>query len=215
MASTEPRVFDHAYDGIQEYDNPMPGWWTFLFWATFLFSVPYFYYYTFGIGERLNDSYDAEVAAFFEVQAKQLGDLKPDEPTMLRLAADAKMMSAGGSLFKGNCATCHAADGGGGTGPNLTDGSYINVKSMPDIHRVIQNGVEAKGMPAWGKRFSGPQLVLLASYVAHLRGTTPAAPKAPQGEPVAPWPTAASLPAPAAAPAAPGAAPAPTAPARN
>lgn len=125
------------------------------------------------------------------------------------------MMSAGGSLFKGNCATCHAADGGGGTGPNLTDGSYINVKSMPDIYRVIQNGVEAKGMPAWGKLLQRAA----AGAARLLRGPSPrdhaGAPKAPQGEPVAPWPTAASLPAPAAAPAAPGAAPAPTAPARN
>ncbi len=43
-------------------------------------------------------------------------------------------------------------------------------------------------MPEWKSRFSEPQLVVLSAYVAGLRGTTPASPKAPQGEPIAPWP---------------------------
>jgi len=25
--SDEERLMDHEYDGIQEYDNPLPGWW--------------------------------------------------------------------------------------------------------------------------------------------------------------------------------------------
>ena len=33
------QLLDHEYDGIQEYDNPCPGWWHAIFWLTVLFSV--------------------------------------------------------------------------------------------------------------------------------------------------------------------------------
>jgi cytochrome c oxidase cbb3-type subunit 3 len=91
-------------------------------------------------------------------------------------------------MFKANCAVCHAPDGGGRTGPNMTDDSYINIKKPEDFYRIIHDGVLAKGMPEWGKRFSQSQLILLASYVANLRGTTPRDPKAAEGSPVPPWP---------------------------
>ena len=99
------------------------------------------------------------------------------------------MMQAGAGLFKANCAVCHGADGGGGTGPNLCDDSFLNVKKPEDIFTVISGGVVQKGMPAWNARFGEAQMVLLSSYVAHLRGTSPAAPKAPQGNAIAAWAT--------------------------
>jgi len=33
------KLFDHDYDGIKEYDNPLPSWWTNLWVASFVFSV--------------------------------------------------------------------------------------------------------------------------------------------------------------------------------
>ena len=33
------QLLDHEYDGIQEYDNPCPGWWHAIFLLTVLFSV--------------------------------------------------------------------------------------------------------------------------------------------------------------------------------
>lgn len=210
MNPHEPHILDHEYDGIREFDNPLPRWWTFLMWASVFFSVPYFYYYTVGAGETLQQSYDAETAAFLEVLAQRLGSVEPDEPTIARLSSDATFMSIGRVLFRANCATCHAPDGGGGTGPNLTDEVAINVKGLPDLYRVIHDGVPAKGMPTWSTSLGKPQMIVLAAYASTLRGTTPAAPKAPQGDPMPPWPKASPPTAPAApSPAAPDAAPAP------
>lgn len=193
----EPRILEHSYDGIREYDNPLPQWWTWIMWITVIFSVPYFIFYTFGEGETLEQSYDSETAAFFDVLAKRLGDIQPDEQTIVRLSHDDTFMATGRVLFRSNCAVCHSVDGGGGTGPNLTDDHFINVKKAEDIYKVLHDGVVAKGMPIWSKTFGTPQLVVLSAYVASLRGTKPAVPKAPQGDVIAPWP---AVVAPAAAP---------------
>ena len=56
MAEThEPE--QHVYDGIQEYDNPLPGWWKLVFWGTFFFSCGYFLHYGLGHGASVADEY--------------------------------------------------------------------------------------------------------------------------------------------------------------
>lgn len=178
-----------SYDGIREYDNPMPFWWSALFWATILFSLPYYFYYQIGVGPTLAQDYEQEVGEYGEQLAAQLGDVEPDEATILTLVANDPNLRLGGqAMFRGNCATCHGPEGGGRTGPNLTDDSYLNVKGAEDLYRVIHDGVVPKGMPEWGKRFSKQQIILLSSYVASLRGTKPAEAKEPQGMPIPPWP---------------------------
>ncbi|MEY2716802.1 MAG: Cbb3-type cytochrome c oxidase subunit CcoP [Planctomycetota bacterium] len=188
QAATEPRILDHDCDGIREYDNPMPFWWSAIFWVTMIFALPYFaFYHLGGVGTSLSEDYNTEMGEFYEMQAARLGNLKPDESTILTLSTDRQKLLAGQNMFKANCATCHAPDGGGKTGPNLTDDFYINVRKPEDVFRVVRDGIEAKGMPRWGKRFSEPQLVLLSSYVVSLRGTSPASPLKAQGDQVGPW----------------------------
>jgi len=188
----EAALLGHDADGIREYDNPMPFWWSAIFWGTFFFSLLYAMYYMIGVGPGHSQEFDGELSSFYQVQAERLGDLQPNDQTLSSLMADQRMMQAAAGVFASNCATCHAKDGGGGTGPNLCDDSYLNVKSAGEIFGVISSGVVAKGMPAWDKRFGQAQRVLLAAYVAHLRGTSPSAPKEPQGSALAAW----ALPAP-------------------
>ncbi len=177
----------HDVDGIREYDNPMPFWWSALFWGTIVFSVMYVGYYMIGVGPGVRQDYEDEVSAFFQEQAAKLGDLQPTPRTLIELGNDPKMMQAAQGLFRTNCAVCHGPDGGGGTGPNLRDDSYLNIRRVEDIYAVITNGVVPKGMPAWEKRFGQAQRVLLSAYVAHLRGQQPNGAKAPQGNVVPAW----------------------------
>lgn len=190
-------LLDHEADGIQEYDNGLPQWWTIIFWATIVFSGCYPAYYHYGVGPTVTQEYEDEVGAAAAAQVAKLGRLTPDNATIVALSTDANKVLVGRAMFRTNCAVCHGADGGGGVGPNLCDNTYINVSSPEDIARVIRDGVVPKGMPAWGPRYNDTQLALLAAYVASLRGTTPASPKAPQGDKTPPpWSTfAATAPA--------------------
>ncbi|MHC5115114.1 MAG: cbb3-type cytochrome c oxidase N-terminal domain-containing protein [Planctomycetota bacterium] len=185
----EDRLFDHEYDGIQEYDNPMPGWWVLVFWGTILFCFPYLAWYHVGVGPSIHDDYEAELAAYAQQLLETYGELEPDEATMLRFMDDDIAMTGMASLFKSKCAQCHLADGSGNVGPNLTDDHGINIKTMTDIYTTISDGVIAKGMPEWKGKLTDTEIVLLSAYVARLR-RNPLPGKAPQGDPIAPWPEA-------------------------
>ena len=189
------KLFEHEYDGIKEYDNPLPRWWVWMFVGSILIAYPYIFYYHFGPGSSVHDALDAEVAAYAEHLMATYGELQPDVPTIVTYMDDPTAMTGMASLFKGKCAQCHLADGSGNVGPNLTDEHWINVKSVTDIPQIITAGVVAKGMPEWGSKLSETQVVLLSSYVAQL-SRNPVPGKEPQGDPIEPWPSADEVPPP-------------------
>jgi len=55
------RLLPHAQDGIEEYDNPLPGWWVWIFWVTIVFSLGYWGYYQLGPGPSVVAVYEAEM----------------------------------------------------------------------------------------------------------------------------------------------------------
>ena len=85
----EDPLLDHCYDGIQEYDNPLPGWWTWLFIATIAFCPLYWVYYHSGIESRtLAAGYSQAIADNLRLQFAELGELTPEvEPSSRRLLA--------------------------------------------------------------------------------------------------------------------------------
>src|SRR6266498_421067 len=108
---SEPMLTDHAYDGIQEYDNPMPGWWVWLFVATFVFSVLYFFIASVTNGAMSPvASYDRAVAAEMKKQMAGGVALKGDAATLLKLIKDEESMKMGANIFSANCVACHGRD---------------------------------------------------------------------------------------------------------
>lgn len=178
------RLIEHSYDGIQEYDNPMPAWWVFTFWITIVFSV--FYYvnpWNTGRGKGREAEYAEDMAAFRAKHPLDAGGA--NAATLMATVALPSEVAEGKKLFVGKCAACHAADGGGLIGPNLADNAWIHGSSIDSIYTTVNVGVLAKGMPAWGKLLKGDELREVVAYVWTLRGTTPAKPKAPEGQVVA------------------------------
>jgi cytochrome c oxidase cbb3-type subunit 3 len=183
------QLLDHEYDGIREYDNPCPGWWHGLFWATILFSILYFVFFQVGtFGWTLADSYQAAVAENVKLRFGEIGTLKPDEPTLLAYMHKPDWLAVGAAVFAGNCVSCHGADGSGLVGPNLTDDYYKNVKTLADVARVVNDGAAGGSMPAWRTRLHPNEVVLVAAYVASLRGKNLPGPRGKEGELIPPWP---------------------------
>jgi len=188
--SLPDQVLQHEYDGIREFDNPTPGWWNWLFALSVLFSLVYWAWYHVGTeASSVHDHWQAAQVAEFQKIFGRLGTLVPDEATVVRMMGDPEMMAVAKGIFVGNCAACHARDGGGINGPNLTDDVYKNVRAMDDFFSVITKGANNGAMPSWENRLSTNERIILAAYAATLRGTTPANAKPPEGEfKPAPWP---------------------------
>lgn len=181
------KVFEHEYDGIREYDNPLPGWWMLLFWATILFSAWYIVYYHMGHGESVEQQYDREMLALYDLQTKQLLKLGPITDTTINgFTAKPDMMASAKALFAQRCAVCHGQFAQGNIGPNLTDDYWLHGGRPTQIYKTITEGVPAKGMISWKTQLGAGQILALAAYVGTLHGSNPPNPKAPQGDLVKP-----------------------------
>jgi len=189
MAETEKRnvVLDHNYDGIQEYDNPLPGWWNFLFVGSVAFSLLYVLFYEADIPDRsVYADYDRAVAENLRLQFGDMGELELTGQNIGQYMQDEKWLKVGEIVFKTNCVSCHGVNAGGVVGPNLTDDNWKHVRNLEDLGLVIRNGAAGQAMPAWKNRLHPNELVLVSSYVASLRGTN-APGKGEEGPKIPPW----------------------------
>lgn len=177
-------VLDHNYDGIRELDNNLPPWWVYMFYASIIFAVVYLLRYHVFDGTNQREEYEIEVAqakADFEEYKKNNKDLI--DANTVELLTDANDLAAGKSIFVENCVACHKDDGGGGIGPNLTDEYWILGGGIKEVyHTVSEGGRPGKGMIPWKSDLKPLEIAQVASYVISLGGTTPADPKAPEGE---------------------------------
>lgn len=176
----------HKYDGIQEYDNPMPGWWLWLFWGTILFSVVYVLgIHVFDFVDTYEDDLAESLADLNEIRhayAEANPTLQIDEATLAKMVGNPDMMAAGAEHYAAQCAACHGDQGQGLIGPNLTDAYWIHGATNMDIYRVLTEGVITQGMPAWDGVYSPEERAELVAFVQSLVGTNPPAAKEPQGE---------------------------------
>ena len=187
MSNQDPKnqfdvpIVDHEYGGIQEFNNPAPFWWQLAFYLCIAFAFGYYVYYELGTAPSSDSRLASELALVHQAQNanKPAG---PDEKTLQAMMAQADVMKVGKEVYAGKCAACHAPDGGGLVGPNLTDDYWIHGKgTLTDIHKVVHDGVSDKGMPPWGPVLSEAELNAVVVYVKSLQGAKAAAPKAPQG----------------------------------
>ncbi|MDX1736373.1 MAG: cbb3-type cytochrome c oxidase N-terminal domain-containing protein, partial [Halioglobus sp.] len=107
----------HNYDGIEEYDNPLPAWWFYMFMITIVWGVGYLIAYP-GMGNFPGllgwtqlEQYEERVAAADE----RYGSIRRSylQQPVEEIAADPAVRKMGMRIFGNNCAQCHGADGKG------------------------------------------------------------------------------------------------------
>lgn len=190
----QPQLMDHEYDGIQEYDNPTPGWWHLIFAGSVIFALFYFTFAEYSpMATSVQEAWEENQQEEFRKIFGALGQMNNDAPTLQKTVGDERLMLVAKGIFQGNCASCHGSQAAGMAGsncPNLTDDRWKNVKTVTDIFNVITKGANNGAMPAWENRLSPNERLILAAYVARLRDH-PVDGRAPEGDPVGPWFTAA------------------------
>ncbi|TBU72013.1 cytochrome-c oxidase, cbb3-type subunit III [Pseudomonas daroniae] len=172
--NTTDQTMGHAFDGIEEYDNPLPRWWFMLFLGTLIFAAGYLALYP-GLGnfKGLLPGYEdgwTQVAQWEREVSKadaQYGPIfaKYSAMSLEQVAQDEQALKMGGRLFATYCSICHGSDAKGAVGfPNLTDQHWRWGGDAETIKTTILNG-RIGTMPAWGEVLGDDGVRNVAAYV--------------------------------------------------
>jgi cytochrome c oxidase cbb3-type subunit 3 len=167
----------HKWDGdLAEYNNPLPRWWSWLFYLTIAFSLAYLVLYP-GLGSWRGTLGWSQVGQLAEEQAaaeKAFGPIykKFASAEVEALVRHPEALAIGQRLFLNNCAQCHASDGGGSRGfPNLTAGAWQWGGDAKTVKATISDGRTGM-MPPFGPALGAEGVKNVAHYVRSLSGLT-------------------------------------------
>ncbi|MEK1906478.1 MAG: cytochrome-c oxidase, cbb3-type subunit III, partial [Pseudomonas sp.] len=168
------QTMGHTFDGIEEFDNPLPKWWFMLFLGTLIFAAGYLVLYP-GLGnwqgvlpgykdgwtqvnqwQREMDKADQAYGPIFAKYAAM---------PIAEVAKDPAALKMGNRLFASNCSVCHGSDAKGNHGfPNLTDNEWRWGGTAETIEQTILNGRHGE-MPAHGPLIGDQGVANVAAYV--------------------------------------------------
>lgn len=172
-------IAGHDYDGIQEFDNPLPMWWLWTFFGTIIFAFIYYIHYEFNVGPTLDQELATDMAAIEQVKTASAANApKVDLATVM---GDPNKIQVGAAAFAAKCASCHGDKGQGLVGPNLTDKAWIHGSAPEQIFAVVAKGVLDKGMPPWEGILKEDELQGVVAFIYSIKGTNPDGGKPPQG----------------------------------
>ena len=168
------QTMGHSFDGIEEYDNPLPKWWFWLFVATLTFGVVYLVLYP-GLGnwKGILPGYpegwtqDAEWRQEMDQAQARFGPLYARYAALpvAEVAKDPQALQMGARLFASNCAVCHGSDAKGAYGfPDLTDAHWRWGGTPEAIETSILQGRQGV-MPAWAQVIGEQGVADVAAYV--------------------------------------------------
>ncbi len=172
------QTLGHEFDGIQEYDNPLPRWWFQLFLATVIFSLGYLALYP-GLGNYKGllgwtsaNQWEEEMAHAEEVYKPVFAKYAALSVEELNQPGNETGLKMGQRMFSNNCAVCHGQGGQGAYGfPTLSDSDWLYGGEPAQIIATIVNGRRG-AMPAWGPVLGEDGVQDVANYVLSLSGKT-------------------------------------------
>ncbi|MDU9002847.1 cytochrome-c oxidase, cbb3-type subunit III [Sedimentitalea todarodis] len=190
----DPNTTGHSWDGIEEFDNPMPRWWLWSLYACIIWAIAYTIAYpawpminsaTAGVlGWSSRGEVTAQIAEVEEGNASINTQLV--EVALTSIADNAELdtyaVSAGGAVFRTWCAQCHGSGAAGAKGyPNLLDDDWLWGGDIESIYNTISHGIRNEvdedarysEMPAFGRDeiLEPAQVDEVVNYVMSLSGT--------------------------------------------
>ncbi|XXQ68347.1 cytochrome-c oxidase, cbb3-type subunit III [Neisseriaceae bacterium B1] len=174
----EVKTMGHSWDGIEEYNNPLPRWWFFMFLGTIIFSVGYLVFYP-GLGDFKGIGFNGKPWTShgqYEDEVKKAEEgYKPlyqkfAGMSIEETAKQPEAMTIGKNLFDTYCIQCHGSDAKGSRGfPNLVDTDWLYGGTPDKIHETIAKG-RTGVMAAWGPVLGEEGVRDAAHFVMSLSG---------------------------------------------
>lgn len=182
----------HEWDGIREYNKPLPRWWLYTFYACIVWGIGYSVLYpawpgissaTPGfLGFSTRGQVAEELAAVEASNAEINAQLAAAELTEISANTDLQHYanSAGGAVFRTWCAQCHGSGAAGAVGyPNLLDDDWLWGGDIEAIYTTINHGIRNttdddarySEMPAFADLLEPEQIPQVVNYVMSLSGT--------------------------------------------
>ena len=169
------QLHGHVWDeNLQEFNNPLPRWWMWLFYITIAFALGYLALYP-GLGSFPGSygwssagQYDNEIA---EAKAKYDPIFNKFLNQDLKVvAANPEAKAMGERLFQTYCSQCHGSDAKGAKGfPNLADEDWLYGGEADQIKASILDGRNGV-MPGFGPQLGAEGVKDVANYVRSLSG---------------------------------------------
>ncbi len=185
----KPELMGHVWDeNLEEYNNPLPRWWMWMFYITIVFSIAYLVLYP-GLGTFAGIKGWTSTGQFEGEQAHAKQKFEPlyekyASMDVALVAADPAAREIGQSLFLNHCAQCHASDARGGLGfPNLADGDWLYGGEPEQIKASITSGRQGM-MPPLGSVLGEQGVRDVTHYVLSLSGLTHDTLRSGRGQPL-------------------------------
>lgn len=187
----EPETTGHTWDGIQEYNNPLPRWWLWTFYACIVWGIGYFIAYpawpmiTKATPGLLQYSTRGEVAQDIQavVQANKAIQAKLAVADLTTISTDTELQTfatnAGGAVFRTNCSQCHGSGAAGAIGyPNLLDDDWLWGGDIETIAYTVRHGVRNETddshyseMPKFGEFLEEEEVAQVVNHVLKISGS--------------------------------------------
>ena len=172
----DDEVVGHKWDGdLEEWNNPAPKWWLYLYFITIAWAVGYLVAFP-GLGSyggMLGWSQEGQYEAEMQAAAENYDPIYEEFAAMdfEVLSQNAQAQALGKSLYASYCTTCHGSDARGAPGyPNLTDNDWLWGNAESELYISIANGRNAV-MPVLAPALGGDEgIANMAKYVESLSG---------------------------------------------
>lgn len=192
MSKKEVETTGHSWDGIEEYNNPLPRWWLWTFYITIIWGIAYTIAYpawpgiksaTAGmLGYSTRAEVASDIAKFEDMNAGVNAELAAADVLEVAVGSDVHSygVNMGAAVFRAHCSQCHGSGAQGAVGyPSLLDNDWLWGGTVDEIAYTVRHGIRNETddaryseMPRFGadELLEAEQIDQVVDYVLSLSG---------------------------------------------